>query len=270
MREKTKNLKKEKIDTKIDNIQVLRPLNDSNSLTSIILGIITIIIALFLGIIALPLGIVGIILGIISKAKNKIVAIILNIIGMSIAVFTTILLGTLLFSFFENVKNDFTNIDFDNSLYNTDNFALPLNKSWSKVKVEPNDIESLMYKDNELYLIPVGVESLEDVENKLACNYENVDCQKKLYDNFYNYWNNNEDINQLLDGEEKFNKLKYDADYITINYGETPDTVNGKLYLIVSDFNNMVICFISKSDHYDNSYDYVVIDLLKNILITKN
>ena len=250
MREKTKNLKKEKIDTKIDNIQVLRPLNDSNSLT--------IIIALFLGIIALPLGIVGIILGIISKAKNKIVAIILNIIGMSIAVFTTILLGTLLFSFFENVKNDFTNIDFDNSLYNTDNFALPLNKSWSKVKVEPNDIESL------------GVESLEDVENKLACNYENVDCQKKLYDNFYNYWNNNEDINQLLDGEEKFNKLKYDADYITINYGETPDTVNGKLYLIVSDFNNMVICFISKSDHYDNSYDYVVIDLLKNILITKN
>ena len=251
----------------IYNVQVNQPANDGKGLASIIIGVITIVFSFLLCFITFPLGIVGLILGIMCKTGKKIAGIILNVIGIilsliMIAVFIIIFLGA-----YNTVKDEIEDLNHGTSTYYTDYFSIYYDENWSEVTVASNELEGLMYEDNDLYFLTVGVKGLSEVENKLACNYESTDCQKKLYDNFYNYWNNDAEINQLFDGDEKFNYLKYNADYTSISYGESQNKIKGKLYLVVSKEKNSVICFISKSDNYVSSDDNLINDLLENMTI---
>lgn len=249
------------------NVQITQPNTDSKGTASIIIGIITIILSLILGCLVLPLGVVGLIFGIICKTGKKTAGIVLNIIGIILSIIMTIILCAVIVGIAAFIRNDIDNEYNNHSYYITDNFSILYEDSWTEVTVDTNNMEGLMYGEDELYFLNVGVRSLKDVENKLACNYEDTACQKKLYDSLYNYWNNDQEINKLLSGDEKFNELKYDADYTTISYGESENDVKGKLYLVVSEDKNIVICFISKSDNYKGEYDDLIKDLLDSLVI---
>lgn len=250
------------------NVKITQPNTDSKGTASIIIGVITIILSLILGCLVLPLGVVGLIFGIICKTYKKTAGIVLNIIGIILSIIMTVILGTILVGIFAFIKNDIES-GFDDlpNFYNTDNYSIQYKNPWSEVTVDTNNMDGLMYGEDELYFLNLGVRSLKDVENKLACNYENASCQSKLYNSFYNYWNNDQEVNKLIDGDNKFNYLKYDADYTTISYGESENDVKGKLYLVVSTNKNIVIGFISKSDNYKSEYDDLIIELLDSIVI---
>lgn len=250
------------------NVKITQPNTDSKGTASIIMGIITIILSLILGCLVLPLGVVGLIFGIICKTGKKTAGIVLNIIGIILSIIMTVILSAIFVGIIAFIKNDIES-GFDDlpNFYNTDNYSIQYKDPWSEVTVDTNNMDGLMYGEDELYFLNLGVRSLKDVENKLACNYENASCQSKLYNSFYNYWNNDQEVNKLIDGDNKFNYLKYDADYTTISYGESENDVKGKLYLVVSVNKNIVIGFISKSDNYKNEYDDLIIDLLDSIVI---
>ncbi len=237
------------------------PKKNIKTTISLILGIISVLLSYIFSIFILPISIIGLVLGLKDRtnSKKRMVGIILNIIGIIIAIVTFFL-----------IMLDIANENQDNSsnkIYYGDGFEINYGSDWSKTTLSGGQ-EALEYQHQAVYLVPVGNSSLSNATNELDCDFEDYSCQNKIYEEFYNYWDSDAEGSgrHLYGGSNSFSILKDDIYYATMDYGISSDKLRGKMYLLISEENNVILSFMS---NYTNStlYDPIVLNLLNNITI---
>ncbi len=241
---------------------------DSKVFVSIVLGSVSMLLALYIAIFALPIAIVGLIFGISSKSKGKekVAAIIVNAISIVLSLLVTffVILIFIIGSDILSSSNDYIN---NSHIYYGDGYNLPYDGKWREVYEKDNySTKRLTYGDEELYFSPVGKSSLSELESELSCDAETSSCREIIYSKFYEYWDNNSDQNHLYGGSNNFDILKDDIYYATMNYGTSDTSIDGKMYLLISKDNNIILSFISKTSN-SNEDDNIILDLLKNISV---
>lgn len=219
---------------------------------SLVLGIISLLTSLFC-IISIPTGIAGLILGIKSKVKSGLskAGMALSIIGLS---FTVLL--TVLFIVIAMLPGSNT--------YHGDGYSLEYDRNWSVTTLSGGQ-DAFQYKNEKSYLTAIGVSALSDS----MYNFDTISGQKKLYNAFYDYWNNEGSNGKLkiYSGSNGFNKLTDDIYYATYDYGPSSTNIKGKYILLVSPEKNAVLSFMTNASDNVKENDTRAIELLKNIVI---
>lgn len=107
-----------------------------------------------------------------------------------------------------------------------------------------------------------------------SCDFEESECKKQLYGEFYDYWR--EDLNKsslnIYKDNYSFNLLKDDIYYASYSYGESSTDLEGRIYLLVSKDKDVILSFIVRCNDSKNidKMDDAVLKLLKTIEIEKN
>lgn len=219
---------------------------------SLVLGIISLLTSLVF-IISIPTGVTGLILGIKSKVKSGLskVGIVLSIIGLSLTV-----LFTVLFIVIAMLPSS--------STYHGDGYSLEYDRNWSITTLSGGQ-DAFQYKNEKSYLAPIGVSALSDS----TYNFDTISGKKKLYNAFYDYWNNEGSSStfKIYSGSNEFNKLTDDIYYATYNYGSSSTNIKGKYILVVSTEKNAVLSFMTNASDNVEENDTRAIELLKNIVI---
>ena len=198
----------------------------------------------------------------IQKTKKPNVGLIIGIVVIIVVVFA---IGG--FKFIK--KQAEQAISLPTNIFYGDGFDLRYDARWSEGTFTGSDgqtTDTLMYGNEESYLLKVGDSALSEFEEEYNIDFDNDDGKKKVYEEFYKAWNNN---NNLFGGSGGFGVLKNDIYYATMDYGSSAYNITSKLYLVVSPENNIIISFLlnSKKDLEENNKR--AIEVLKTINIEK-
>lgn len=228
--------------------------NKSNKLgvASLILGIISFLTSLVF-LISIPTGITGLILGIKSKAKNGV-----SKVGIASSIIGLVLTG-LFIAIATLLPGSNTNT------YYGDGYSLEYDKNWTITNLSSGK-EAFQYQNEKSFLAPIGKSALSDS----ASNFDTLSGQKKLYQEFYDYWNNessNSSTLKIFDGSNGFSELTDDIYYATYTYGVSDVNIRGKYILLVSTEKNAVLSFMTNSSENVEDNDRKALELLKNINI---
>ncbi len=225
--------------------------SNTSGVASLILGIVSLLTSL-LCLISVPTGIAGLILGIKSKAKSAMskIGIVLSSIGLFLSLIFIIAI-VIIIALIPNTKT-----------YYGDGFSLEYDKKWS-VTTLANEQEALKYKNENSYLAPIGVSAL----SQSTTSFSTDSGKDKLYQDFYDYWNDSNDTLDIFSGSDGFSKLTDEIYYATYNYGVSSDNIKGKYILLVSEEMNAVLSFMSNSEENVEKNDARALELLKDIEI---
>ena len=229
--------------------------NSNKALTSLILGVVSILLSIIFNIFIIPVAIAGLVLGIVEENKNgkKIAGIVLNSVAIILSIFTIITV-----SFITKEKK-----------FNGDGYKLTYNINWGKGTVSDKDA-LIYYTDNKSYFLPLGRSPILGY----SCDFEESECKKQLYGEFYDYWQ--EDLNKsslnIYKDNYSFSLLKDDIYYASYSYGESSTDLEGRIYLLVSKDKDVILSFIVRCNDSKNidKMDDAVLKLLKTIEIEKN
>lgn len=229
--------------------------NSNKALISLILGVVSVLLSIIFNIFIIPVAIAGLVLGIVEENKNgkKIAGIVLNSVAIILSIFTIITV-----SFITKEKN-----------FNGDGYKLTYNINWGKGTVSDKDA-LIYYTDNKSYFLPLGRSPILGY----SCDFEESECKKQLYGEFYDYWQ--EDLNKsslnIYKDNYSFNLLKDDIYYASYSYGESSTDLEGRIYLLVSKDKDVILSFIVRCNDSKNidKMDDAVLKLLKTIEIEKN
>lgn len=118
----------------------------------------------------------------------------------------------------------------------------------------------LSYKNGEIVLLPLGSTALDKTANT---DFSTTTGKFKLYNDFREYWGKTDNISG---GTGTFYTLIDDIYYASMNY--TRGKTTGKLYLIASEENNVLLSFSTEVSIDKDKADEQVLSLLKNISIS--
>ncbi|MDD6879714.1 MAG: hypothetical protein PUD59_05805 [bacterium] len=243
-----------------NNDNINKSVNTSKKgLISMVLGIVSIGMALVLNIFIIPVALVGLILGLMEKTKNskKTVGIVLNSIALILSIIISVIGGL-------SLIDDFTS----DSIFYGDGYQLTYDNDWVRGTISEKKALSYSDADNS-YFLPIGKSALSE----FSCDFENITCKTKIYNEFYDMWNKSLNQNSLYLYKESysFKTLKDDIYYGTYNYGKSITDLRGKYYLLISKEKNIILSFMTNSNANDlEEISEEVLELFKTIEIEKN
>ena len=230
--------------------------NDMRATVSLVLGITSIVLCGFL-----PIAGVGLLMAILAsnKSKQKIPALILNIISIVIGI-----IALIIFVRFVSTAKD---VDTGGKVFYGDGYILRYDTSWKATMMDEDRI-ALKYNGEESYFIQVGQSNLDET---IECDFQKASCKATMYNDFYTYWKEDIDENLGLIKDSSFIHLKDDIYYATYNYSlKKTGEVKGKYYLIVSKEKNSVLSFVSTVSEDELAIlNPAILDLLQTIEIDK-
>lgn len=259
-----------KCGTKVENTTpVQQPVKNASktsgvAIASLVIGIICILGSFVLNVIMIPVAIIGLILGICAKQKGalKIVPIILNIISVLIAgvvfalaalVFTGVKEGI------KEIKEDLT------GTYSDKHFSINYTVPWTEGTLSTGK-KALKLMGFDSYFVFNGVSYYSD---DLSCDVENITCQQQIGSSMYNVFKKSfEKQNMQVIGSyyPTFEKINNDTYYFTIEYGLSSIEKRGKVYVVVSEKENLILSFLSNGDKENlEELDIAVKALIKGI-----
>ena len=204
-----------------------------------------------------------------KKSNNWIIWLVVGIIG------AVILAGIVLIvtskSFIDGFKEGISGNLSNNTIY-YDGYSLEYPSTWTKDSITTQSGETkevIYYGNKEAYLYSLGISALSSFENQYSIDFETESGKKKLYDEFYKYWDEDSSTS-LFGGSDGFSVLKDDIYYASMNYGKSSTDLTGKLYLVVSKKYNIIISLMSNVPKNFNSNSSKVLDIIKTININKN
>jgi len=230
--------------------------NDMRATVSLVLGITSLVLCGFL-----PIAGVGLLMAILAsdKSKQKIPALILNIISIVIGI-----IALIIFVRFVSTAKD---VDTGGKVFYGDGYILRYDTSWKATMMDEDRI-ALKYNGEESYFIQVGQSNLDET---IECDFQKASCKATMYNDFYTYWKEDIDENLGLIKDSSFIHLKDDIYYATYNYSlKKTGEIKGKYYLIVSKEKNSVLSFVSNvSEDELATLNPAILDLLQTIEIDK-
>ena len=190
-----------------------------------------------------------------KKSKGSKVPIIMAIIGIIFAlfIFMPIFIGA--------------NLNKGNTFY-AEGYSLKYGAGWSKTSITNalnENKDALAYLYNEAYLLPIGTSSLSEYEEQYSFDFSTDTGKQKLYDEFYSYWNNG--TTNLYGGSNGFSILTGNIYYATMDYGLSTEQIKGKMYLLVSKENNIIISLMSNTSKDLDKTNERVLEIIKTINI---
>lgn len=151
--------------------------------------------------------------------------------------------------------------------YYGDGYTLEYSGDWSLV--ETTTWLKLLENDRyDLYFTPAGNNSLSDVTNSLRCNFNDANCQKRIYDMLYSSWDDGMKERDMIvsSGSNGFSLLKDDIYYAYFDYGKSSFNRNGRLFALVSIDEDIIISFMFEFRSGDiKGNDDAILSLLKTI-----
>lgn len=115
----------------------------------------------------------------------------------------------------------------------------------------------LSYNNNSIVLLPLGS---SDLSKTATTDFSTSTGKFKLYNDFREYWGKTDNISN---GTGTFYKLVDDVYYASMDY--TRGKVTGKLYLIASEENNILLSFSTEVSIDKTTADTEVLELFKNM-----
>ena len=115
----------------------------------------------------------------------------------------------------------------------------------------------LSYNNNSIVLLPLGS---SDLSKTATTDFSTSTGKFKLYNDFREYWGKTDNISN---GTGTFFKLVDDVYYASMDY--TRGKVTGKLYLIASEENNILLSFSTEVSIDKSTADTEVLELFKNM-----
>lgn len=191
------------------------PKADGKFIVSLVFGILSILLAFFLNIFIIPLAVVGLILGIISKTNGgkKAVAIILNILGMIIAI------GMLIFGASILIKNGYININDDGTVTVNDNIttqnsnggtqsivksSLMRNTTW-----QGSDGSEVVFTDNRINWYKSADDHLDNYYSGTYTFYIGKDAVNYITTELSEYYVTSSELQSLFNRSEMYSESSF-------------------------------------------------------------
>ena len=194
-----------------------------------------------------------------KKDKNK-----KNLI---IIVIVIILLLSILGFFLLNKKTDKKNNTEEEIVLKTfegNGFTLEYDDNWTETNLG-NNRKALVYKENNLTVLPVATDKLEESEIKSISTDEG---RKAYYNSWYRAYNKVSE--QVHGGSTILEKINDDVYYGYFNIGESAFEYNAQQFHIISIMNGIRIVIQASSENNYTKYNNKVIELIKTIKIQEN
>lgn len=205
-----------------------------------------------------------------NDSKKSNLGLILAIVGGGLALVLTAVLIIVFLPSSKPTSSPYEKTEVKTSTFYAEGYSLEYDSSWTKKKVKNSngdEEDTLMYGDKEAYLIPVGNSALSGFEDNSDVKFSTSEGKKKLYDQFYSYWSR-DDV-KITDGSNGFQVLTGNIYYASMDYQMSRNNTEGKMYVLVSEDNNIVISLMSNiTTSYSRNSERIV-ELLKTIKITK-
>lgn len=198
-----------------------------------------------------------------TEPKKNNTALVLIIIGGIVlfliicAVLVFFVFGAAIFS--SKSKNENTIVEKKGTFYG-ESYTIEYNYPWQESTAKLTNGESskiLDYKSGEIRFLPIGSSTLDKTA---TTDFSTSTGKFKLYNEFREYWGRTDNISN---GTGTFYTLKDNVYYASMDY--TRNKAYGKMYLIVSEENNVVLSFMTDVTIDKDSADEKVLSLLKNI-----
>lgn len=230
-----------------------------------IVGIVSLVLGFFLSVFIVPVALVGLIISIVEKnKKGKAVGIVLNILAIILPILFMVLLFIVSSSIFDKV-NDYTS----DKTFVGDGYELTYDVTWTKGTYAEKDALAYSFAE-DTYFLPIGRSSL----SSYSCDFSEATCKNKMYDDFYNLWGKELKNNSLTLYKDSFIllSLKDDIYYGTYSYGKSSEELMGHYYLVISEEDNVVLSFFTKTDDstITELLETSALSLLKTIEITES
>lgn len=199
-----------------------------------------------------------------TKKKNNVLLIIGIILGVILFLSIILIIGIkILFDSFNKSLSKST-------IFYGDGYTLEYNNDWNIVSVKTNSGASkkgLKYRKlKQSSIVPVGTSKLDEID----CDFSLSSCKSTIYNEFLSYWSKNIPSSlKIYSNGANFNLIKDDIYYASYNYGLSNNSINGKIYLLISKDKNIILSFMSNTQDDEKIFDSSIIDLLNTIQIEK-
>lgn len=230
-----------------------------------IVGIVSLVLGFFLNILIVPVALVGLIISIVEKnKKGKAAGIIINILGIIIPIGLLLISFVAVSDYLEKAKEYSAG-----QVFKGDGYELTYDVSWTKGTYAEKDVLAYNFAE-DTYFLPIGRSKLTD----LSCDFSEMTCKNKMYDDFYNLWGKELKNNSLTLYKDSFIllSLKDDMYYGTYSYGKSSEELMGQYYVVVSEEDNVVLSFFTrtKDSTITDLLETSTLSLLKTIEITES
>lgn len=131
---------------------------------------------------------------------------------------------------------------------------------WAETKAKltsGKEEKILSYKDGQIRLLPIGS---SDLSKTATTDFSTSTGKFKLYNDFREYWGKTDNISN---GTGTFLTLTDKIYYASMDY--TRSDTHGKMYIIVSQENNIVLSFMTAINIDKSDADSIVLSLFKNL-----
>ena len=194
-----------------------------------------------------------------SKAGLIIGIIIGVIVFLGLCIFGIIALLGVAFNS-NNPKGPSSTINEEKTYYG-ETFKIKYSYPWKEATttLTTGEKRKLLAYNDEVQIVPVGSSALDEADN---IDFSTYTGKATLYNEFRKYWG---ESNTIGTGTGTFLILKDDIYYASMEY--TKGNAKGKLYLVVSEDNNIILSFMTAIKIDQETADQRVLELLKNITI---